>query len=84
MLSSVDLPPPDGPVMTTNDRGSTWNVMFLQHAVLRARSATAGKILLSTWTRERSRHRRHLFTLAMRAAGSPNSMICTTMMKASA
>ena len=45
MLSSVDLPPPDGPVMTTNERGSTSKAMFLQNEVAPARSPTARKHL---------------------------------------
>ncbi len=83
MLSSVDFPPPDGPVMITNERGSTWKVTSLQDEVLRP-VADRRKHLAVDVDRERSRHRRHLLALAMSGCMIASSMICTTMMKASA
>ncbi len=83
ILSSVDFPPPDGPVMMTNEPGSTWNLMFLRTR-FSARSPTAGKTLLSTLTDERPRHRRHLLALAMSGCRIASSITCTTTMNASA
>ena len=83
MLSSVDFPPPDGPVMMTNERGSTWKVDVLEDEVLRP-VADRRKDLAVDLDRERPRHRRHLLALAMSGCMIASSMICTTMMKASA
>jgi hypothetical protein len=58
MLSSVDLPPPDGPVMMTNEPGSTWKAMFLRTR-LSGLSPTARNTLLSMLTE------RGLFTAAI-------------------
>ena len=49
ILSSVDFPPPDGPVMMTNERGSTWKVTSLRTR-FSGRAPTAGNTLLSIWT----------------------------------
>ncbi len=83
MLSSVDLPPPEGPVMTTNEPGSTLNEMFLR-TWFSARSPDGRKDLVVDPDGERSRHRRHLLALAMSGCMIASSMICTTTMKASA
>ena len=83
ILSSVDFPPPDGPVMMTNERGSTWKVTSLRTRFC-GRSPTDRKYLAVDLDRERPRHRRHLLALAMSGCMIASSMICTTMMKASA
>ena len=83
ILSSVDLPPPDGPVMTTKDPGCDREIDVFQDGDLGAH-ADRGKHLSLDRDRQRTVHRRHLFALAMSGCRIAISMICTTMMKASA
>ena len=78
MLSSVDFPHPDGPVMTRNDRGATSNETSLS-TTWASRLPTAGNILRFTEMRIESAavhsvQRRHTLTRACSGCRIVNSM----------